>query len=738
MSRAETSRFDLRQEAKVFCFFFSKKKALLLLALTAASPVQVVITRDNWGIAHVHGHTDAQAVFGMVYAQAEDDFNRIETNYLVALGRLSEAEGERALAEDLRARLYVDSFDLQARYGRSPDWLRALMDAWADGLNVFLATHPDVKPRVLKHFEPWMALAFSEGSIGGDIERIKLPELASFYGLPTYAALDDRYAPTGEPTGSNGIAIAPGKTRDHHALLLINPHTSFYFRAELQVTSDEGLNAYGAATWGQFFVYQGFNERVGWMHTSSTADAVDSFLEDVTHKDGRLVYRYGSEMRPVRASQVSLSYKLPSGGLGSKTFTIYKTHHGPIVGKTADGRWVAEAMMFRPVEALEESYLLTKAHDYDGYMKVMQLQANTSNNTVYADADGTIAYLHPQFAPNRDDRFDYTQPVDGADPQTDWHGLTDLAKLPHVHNPASGWIQNTNDWPYSAAGPDSPRRADYPRTMDTVGENMRGLHAQMLLAGHTGFTLEALVAAAFDPRQPGFDLLIPRLLAAYDKAAPGDPQKARLAEQITLIRQWDRLWSADSVPTTLAVLWGEALWRGAGVPAHGGSFADYHAVLAHATPAQMLEALATASDQLTQKWGTWRVRWGDINRFQRRTDDIVQTYDDAAPSLPVGFTSGQWGSLASIAGRPHPELKKRYGESGNSFVAAVEFGEHVRAVAVTAGGESGDPASAHFGDQAGRYASGQLREVYFYPSQLNGHVERRYDVGSSNTSVPKP
>ncbi|WP_419729854.1 penicillin acylase family protein [Lichenicola sp.] len=697
----------------------------------------VTIVRDDWGIAHIHGHTDADAVFGMAYAQAEDDFNRIEMNSLTSLGRMAEAEGSGALAQDLRARLYVDPADLNARYRQSPAWLQALMTGWAGGLNWYLATHPAVHPRVIAHFEPWMALAFTEGSIGGDIEDIPLPELARFYDVPKLAVLTPPASgAAGDPTGSNGIAVAPSNTRDHHALLLINPHTSFYFRSELQMTSDEGLNAYGAVTWGQFFIYQGFNDRVGWMHTSSHSDAVDQFLETVMRKDGRPFTRYGDELRPVTASTVTLSYRNSTGGQARKSFVVYRTTHGPVVGQAADGRWIAEAMMFEPVAALEQSYELTRARNFSAYMKVMQLKANTSNNTVYADADGNIAYLHPQFIPRRDDRFDYTRPVDGADPRTDWHGLHALDEAPHLLDPATGWIQNTNDGPYTAAGPASPNARDFPRYMDTYGENVRGLHAVALLQGRTDFTLQSLMAAAYDPGQPGFDILIPHLLDAYDHAAASDPLRARLAEQIAMLRAWNRRWSADSVPTSLAVTWGEALWRAAGEPGHDNSVADYDHVLAATTPAQRLQALATATDRLTQDFGTWRMPWGQINRFQRLSDDLLPRFSDSQPSLPVGFTSAQWGSLASITG-PQPDgVKRRYGNSGNSFVAVVEFGPRVRAVAVTAGGESGDSHSPHFDDQALRYSTGALRPVYFYPDDLAGHTARRYHPGSGDLPLP--
>src|SRR6185436_4477296 len=274
----------------------------------------VTITRDDWGIPHVHGKTDADAVFGLIYAQAEDDFNRIEMNYLKALGRTAEAEGESMIYHDLRMRLIVDPDRMKALYTESPEWLRELMRAWADGLNFFLATHPQVRPKVITRFEPWMVLPFSEGSIGWDIESVSLSDLEKFYGKrsPGAGAREPAAVPR-EPGGSNGIAIAPALTASGAALLLINPHTSFFFRAEAQVRSDEGLNAYGAVTWGQFFVYQGFNEHAGWMHTSTGADAIDEYAESVLRKEDGFYYRYDGEERKVTEKTISIPYKSNAG-----------------------------------------------------------------------------------------------------------------------------------------------------------------------------------------------------------------------------------------------------------------------------------------------------------------------------------------------------------------------------------------------------------------------------------------
>ena len=719
----------------------------LLFVLTAAAPPdlarwkaeasRVTITRDDWGIAHVHGTSDADAVFGMIYAQAEDDFPRIEANYLTSLGRTAEADGEQAIWEDLRARLYVSEPELKAYYAKSPANMQALMNAWADGLNYFLATHPAVKPRVLKRFEPWMALSFTEGSIGGDIERIDLDALRDFYAPSRQAALEPRVTDQAlldeEKQGSNGIAIAPGLTRDGHALLLINPHTSHYFRSELQVTSDEGLDAYGAATWGQFFIYQGFNPHAGWMHTSSGVDNVDEFTEVVQPKGKGRCYRYGSSCNAVGIRPVTIRYRTASGSLASKTFTTYFTHHGPIVG-AANGRWIAFAMMNRPVEALQQSFLRTKASDLASFMHVAQFKANSSNNTLFADDKGEIAYLHPQFVPRRNDRFDYTRPVDGTDPATDWGSLHTLSELPNAISPPNGWVQNTNAWPYRAAGAYSPDPRYFPKYMDMWGENFRGLHAQQMLTKSKGWTLDGLQSAAFDSYQPGFAEFVPTLLRAFDGLPTADPRRARLAAPIEVLRSWNYRWGADSVAQTLATLWGSALIVTLN-PSKDEDTNVYMARLARdTTDAQKLQALDKAVAQLQSDFGRWQVPWGEINRFQRISPSIKPQFSDDAPSIPVPFAQGRYGSLASFEMHVPKTTKRFYGNYGNSFVAVVEFGPRVRAHAVTAGGESGDPASPHFSDQAARYASGALRDVYFYPEQLSGHTERVYRPGETSTA----
>ena len=690
---------------------------------------RVTIARDEWGIPHIQGRSDADAVFGLVYAQAEDDFNRIEMNYLNALGRTAEAEGEQRVFHDLRMRLVVDEATLRAQYAASPAWLRQLMEAWADGLNFYLATHPEARPRVITRFEPWMPLAFSEGSIGWDIERVELTGLEAFYGgLATARTGPASSAGEDGQGGSNGMAIAAKLSRSQHALLLINPHTSFFFRAEAHVRSAEGLHAYGAVTWGQFFIYQGFNERLGWMHTSTGADFLDEYAETITTAaDGKAAYLYAGVARPLTARAVTIRYRT-SDGWGERKFDVLATHHGPIV-RAEQGKWIAVRLMHDPVNALIQSYLRTKTRDIAAFRSVLNLHTNSSNNTVYADADGNVAYFHANFVPRRDGRFDWTKPVDGSDPATEWRGLHSVDESPNVVNPATGWIQNTNNWPYSAAGSSSPDVAAFPAYMDQAGENARGVHAVRVLSDRRDFTLESLIDAAYDSALPAFDVMLPPLFAAYDAASADDAHRDRLAGPIEVLRSWDRRWAADSVATTVAVYWAEELWRAVGAEPRGRAWPLFGRVATSSTNTQRLQALAAATDQLQREFGDWRTPWGEVNRFQRRTGDIVQRFDDAVASQPVPFTSGRWGSLASFEAQAYPGTVRRYGTSGNSFVAAVEFGPRVRARAIMAGGQSGLPESPHFFDQAARYAQGALRDVHFHPADVARHAVVTYRPG---------
>ena len=687
----------------------------------------VTIIRDDYGVPHIYGKTDADALFGLLYAQCEDDFNRVERNYIWAIGRLAEVEGEEALYSDLRARLFMTQEEAMANLAASPPWLQDLCQAFADGINYYLHTHPEVKPALLTRFEPWMPMYFSEGSIGGDIERVSVSDIEAFYADPSAPreALGhlNLLRTDEEPSGSNGIAIAGELTSSGDAMLLINPHTSFYFRGEVHVVSEDGLNAYGAVTWGQFFVYQGFNEKTGWMHTSTYVDVIDEFVEDVVERDGKLVYEYGDEWRDVSVQQVNLKYK-DGNEQKSRSFPIYRTHHGPITAMQA-GKWISTAMMWEPVTALQQSYLRTKLSGHDQFRDMMDMRTNSSNNTVYADAEGNIAYYHGNFIPKRDVDFDYTEPVAGDDPATDWQGLHPVDESIVVVNPPNGWLQNCNSTPFTCAGPYSPKRSDYPMYMSVDQENFRGIHALRLLDTVSHISLDGLIDLAYSPQVPAFEPLLPGLVSAYNRSKQRTPKHDQIMQ---VLRDWNFQTSSESVAMSIAHYYASEYQRSGNFP-EGLSRMERILHAAQDSPEEeRLAIFATAIDQLEEDFETWNIPWGEVNRFQRLTGDMVHPFDDTAQSYPVGFASGRWGALAAYGARQFG-TKRWYGYRGNSFVAAVEFGDRVRAKSILAGGQSGHPDSPHFADQIDPYIQAQFKEVAYYREDVEARATQTYHPG---------
>jgi len=694
----------------------------------AAQATEVTIIRDDFGVPHIYGKTDADAVFGLLYAQCEDDFNRVEQNYIWAIGRLAEVEGEKALYSDLRANLFMTKEEAIANYENSPNWLNKLCDAFADGINYYLYTHPEVKPRLLTTFEPWMPMYFSEGSIGGDIERVSTERIKAFYENKSLALTEfgdglvhpDPYE---EPKGSNGFSISGELTESGDAMLLINPHTSFYFRGEVHAVSEEGLNAYGAVTWGQFFIYQGFNDKMGWMHTSTYTDVIDEFIEKVSDKDGQLVYAYGHELRMVETSEVTLKYK-DRDQMKERSFPLYRTHHGPIT-HMIDDKWVATAMMWEPIKALTQSYTRTKLNSYDEFRKMMNIRTNSSNNTVYADADGNIAYFHGNFVPKRNVQFDYSRPVDGSNPATDWQGLHPVDEAITILNPANGWIQNCNSTPFTAAAAYSPKVEDYPYYMSINRENFRGLHAIKMLTDRDGYSLDKLIDVAYDAYLPGFVDLIPGLVKAYDNSKKYPDLKAA----IDVLREWDFMVSKESVAMSLAHFYAKRYNQMGNAPQGMTILERFSYYGTESPPEERLKIFTSVIDKINSDFGQWNTPWGEINRFQRITGDIEQPFDDNRPSLPVGLASGRWGAIASYGAQSYNGSKRIYGTRGNSFVAAVEFGDKVKAKSMLAGGQSGDPNSPHFYDQAQRYVEVKFKDVAYYREDVEKRAEETYRPG---------
>jgi acyl-homoserine lactone acylase PvdQ len=589
---------------------------------------------------------------------------------------------------------------------------------------------------VLKKYEPWFPLLYTDGSIApAQTGGLSVKDLQLFYeGKDDAFSLHQPELSVNEfkTTGSNGFAIAPSRTASKNAILYINPHVTFYFRTEVHMVSNEGLNAYGAVTWGQFFIYQGFNETCGWMHTSSYADVADVYAEKIRKEGNRFQYQYTGEnkvaaWRDVRQKEIAITVK-EGNSINQKTFPVYFTHHGPVMGKR-EGRWLTLRENNRSLTALQQSWLRTKAKGFSEFKKVMEMRANNSNNTVFADNGGNIAYWHGNYMPRRDKRYDWSLPVDGTTAATEWKGLHALEDIVHLYNPKSGWIQNCNSTPFTASGESSPKASAYPKYMAPEGQNGRALNAARLLKDADNITLDKVIQIGYNTYLTAFDYILPPLFIAYEQLPENDTLKRYLAKAVHYLRTWDKKASASSIATTLGIEWATRL--ASRVPPARTSEAATHAVgnfefMANKTTVEdKLRLLAETMEELEKLYGTWQVAWGDVNRFQRLAEG---GFRDDKPSLPVGLGPGTWGSLPSYVSRRF-DSKKRYGFSGNSFVAAVEFGKKLKAKTIMTGGESFDPASPHFTDQAEGFLEGKFKDIHFYKEDVLKHAKRTYHPG---------
>lgn len=693
---------------------------------------QVTIIRDHWGVPHIYGKTDADAVFGLLYSQCEDDFKRVEMNYIEKLGRMAEVKGESECYNDLLIKLLIDSSEAISDYEKAEPWLKKLLNAYADGINYFLYKNPQVKPVLLSRFKSWYPLLWTDGSIGAiSTADITVPELKNFYSGGN-ASLPAKPNDPGYQTGSNGFAIAPAKTASGNAILYINPHVTFYFRPEVHVVSEEGLNVYGAVTWGQFFIYQGFNEYCGWMHTSSNVDVADVYEEKIVRKNGGLFYEYNKTLKPVLRKKITINYRNGSV-LQSKIVNAYYTHHGPVMAQRA-AKWLSLRSYNRSIVSLKQSWLRTKARGFEDYKKIMELKANTSNNTVFADAKGNIAYWHGNFVPVRDPKFNWAKPVDGTTTATEWKGLHEVDETVHSYNPPNGWIQNCNSSPFSVAGNNSPKKESYPAYMAPDGENFRSINAVRVLSRESAFTLDKVIAAGYDTYLSAFSILVPAVARAFEKVSQStDSTYTALKDPVNILKNWDFRSGETSEATTIAVEWAQKLSPEIQQVYIDEGEADQVqktiAFAATATPQQLLQPLQEVVRELTERYGRWQIAWGEVNRFQRRSGELQEKYDDDQPSLPVGFASALWGMLPSYNSRYYPGTNKRYGVSGNSFICAVEFGKRIHAKSLLAGGEAGEPSSKHFADQALMYTKGQFKEVSFYKEDVLMVAEKTYHPG---------
>ncbi len=700
----------------------------------------VTIYRDTFGVPHVYGRTDASVVFGLMYAQAEDNFRQLEEDHINKLGRAAEVYGQSRLAGDLMARLFETNRRARDEYKSLSPPMRKLCDAYAAGINYYLERHPEVRPRLINRFESWFALisgAPSVASLGITAQEIR----TLFKELPAAPPQNQSSGESDEAEGSNMWAISPQKSASGHALLFINPHVGFFGggqRYEAHLHSKQGLNISGFAMLGSPYIWSGHNETLGWSHTNSGADTTDVFIETFDKPQNSLAYRYGNDYRDAIewTDEIRVNNQ---GNVETKRFTFRKTHHGAIVALRAGKSLAVNAASVEVSGKLfEQKWTMARARSLNEFKSAMAQRRLTGSNTIYADRQGNIFYIHGNAMPRRSAKFDWAKPVDGGNPETDWRGLHELSELPQVLNPSSGFIQNCNSTPFLTSTSDNPERSKFPVYMAPDLDTPRAQMSRRILSSKEKFTFEEWAHASLDTHLILAETMVPELILIWEKLRKSDAAKAnKLAEPITVLKSWDYNSRIDSVPTTLFMLYFEQLQR---VNRERIAQRTGNATLAPTMLGEQLNKIDTATkiaafekalNDLRNDYGKWQVAWGEINRLQRiHSSGTLEKFDDAKRSVPVPGASGLAGSLFTFNTRRDAGQKRRYGISGNSYLSVVEFSPRVKRRSLLVFGQSADPKSPHFFDQAELYSTKQYKPAWFELKEIKRNLERSYHPGA--------
>lgn len=736
------SRAQARLTAAIFFIFvslvLSSGKASAADETTNKLAKSVTIYRDSYGVPHIYGRTDASVVFGLMYAQAEDNFWQLEEDHINKLGRAAEVYGQLSLPGDLMVRLFETTRRAREDYERSSPAIRKLCDAYAAGINYYLERHPEVRPRLINRYEPWFALvtgAPSPGSLGITQQEIR----ALFTELPAAPSPTPVPAESAEE-GSNMWAISPKKSASGHALLFINPHVGFFGggqRYEAHLRSSEGLNISGFSMLGMPYIWTGHNEVLGWSHTNTGADTTDVYLVAFDDPQNPLRYSFGNNYRD--ATQWTDEIRVNNKGVTeTKKFTFLKTHHGPIAGLRAGKHLAVRAASIEVSGRLfEQKWAMARARSLAEFKSAMAQRRLTGSNTIYADRQGNIFYLHGNAMPRRSTKFDWSKAVDGNNPETDWQGYHEISELPQALNPSSGWVQNCNSTPFLTSSTDNPDRSKYPVYMAPDLDTPRAQMSRRILSSREKFTFEEWTRASLDTHIIMAEAMVPELVSIWEQLRQSDAAKAgKLAEPVTVLKSWDYNSRIDSVPTTLFMLYFEQLLginrerarrQSNDIPNTPMTLAEQ---LNKVDPATKIAAFEKALDELQRDFGRWQVPWGEINRLQRvHTSGNQEKFYDAKHSLPVPGASGLTGSIFTFGTRREPGQKRRYGVSGNSYLAVVEFGQRVRARSLLVFGQSAEPKSPHFFDQAELYSKQQYKPAWFELKGIKQNLERGYRPG---------
>lgn len=661
---------------------------------------QVTIHRDEWGVPHVFGPTDASVVLGYAFARAEDEFERMERAVFVMLGRNAEILGEAGLTWDRLVHAFEVPGRSRAEYAQLRPELRALADAWAEGINLYAEGRSAA--RLVERFEPWHLIAQGY-ALHLHAAALELRRLDPSLVPPAWGSAAD---------GSNAFAVAPERTKDGHALLLANPHMSFEEIYEAHLRSDEGLHLSGANSYGRGALpIFGANDRVAWSLTVNRPDVADTWrvrFEPADNRPGR-AYRYGGETRRATERAVNVSVLGAGGALETRELRWMVTHHGPVLLEGEDEGYAVAVAGLERGGGLNCAYNMARANSVDELMAALEDGGLLFHNVVAADTGGDIGYVYNALVPRRSRDVDWSRPVDGNDPELEWSGYHDWSELPSIRNPECGWLQNCNSRPETTVS--NGAHLVVGSGGNLIGSDQddgRVAMAHALLGRSEPFDFADWCGLPFDRRAHRAKDWIRAI--EMEVAAMGQRDSARVRDLVApmaVLREWDHIVRADSVASTLFLLTYESM----GDTQPVGSL--------------LVSALERVLADLRRSHSTWQVAWGDLNRHQRALGDPAR-HSDQRQSWPVEGGHGAVGLAWTFLSSPGPGTVRRYGYHGNSYVAAIELSAKPRMRTIVPFGASRDPQSQHFQDQAPLFARGELKEAWLSPADVRAHAQRSY------------
>ena len=745
-------------------FVLSLASASTVLADDAASKVgsasaralaeKVIIHRDEWGVAHVFGDTDESTIFGSGYIQAEDFFWQLEDTTIQAIGRYSEVMGDKGLKTDLLVRSFEIPTRSQNDFETAGSEYKSYARAFTAGVNYLLDKHPEVKPRVVKRFEPWHIVAIDRylmltmaygGSRAGKPRKeearfsaVEKSENEKSKNVPKYSWqwTDPESAferETFEAVGSNAWAIGPSKTESGNTMLFINPHQPWYGIGqfyELHLHSKETLRFSGACFFGTPIPTLGHSEYLGWTYTVNEPDVADSWTIKFDDPDEPLNYRYGNGHRKAEEWTEKIGL-LVDGNVEEKNITFRKTHHGPIVRQN-DGQHIAARVgRLYSLDRFGQALGMIQAKNFKQWYQVFSNCAIPMFNVVYADRDGTTFYGYNGAVPIRKEGFNWKGTVDGSNPETEWNGYHTLEQLPQVLNPKCGYVQSCNSSPFVTTELENPNQSDFPNYMvREVGvDRRRAKRSRQLLGKARSLTFEDFQKLTFDAHLYWHMTELENWKKEFAELKASAPDKAeKVKPYLDHLIHWDGNTDVDSTGAALCIHWYEELY--------GSGQAENLKPQYRNDSAARLMALVQTGETLQKNHGNWKVPWGKIHRHARvsiAADTLAAgvTMMPWMKSIPVPGAPGPMGVVFTIYSSPSiPVVRpQRFALVGGCYMSAVEFGDKVRAKSLVPYGTSGDPRSPNFQNQSKLLSERRYKNAYFYPEDVLAAAKKSYHPG---------